>query len=70
VDGRTRRQLPARVNRPEGQKLKFDEVMAAECLLLGRVSYQAFVAAWPTMEGTGEFGERMNGCPSTSSRAP
>jgi dihydrofolate reductase len=47
----------------EGQRFKFDEVMAAESLLLGRVTYEGFAAAWPTMEGTGEFGERMNGMP-------
>ena len=47
----------------DGQQFKFDELMAAESLLLGRVTYQGFAAAWPTMEGTGEFGERMNGMP-------
>ena len=48
---------------PEGMQLKFRELMAAETLLLGRVTYQEFAKAWPTMEGTGEFGERMNGIP-------
>jgi dihydrofolate reductase len=33
---------------------------AASAHLLGRVTYQGFAAAWPTMEGTGEFGEKMN----------
>lgn len=42
---------------------KFDELMASDALLLGRVTYEGFAAAWPTMEGTGEFGERMNGLP-------
>jgi len=37
--------------------------MAAGALLLGRVTYQGFASAWPTMEGTGEFGEKMNGMP-------
>jgi dihydrofolate reductase len=46
---------------PEGAKFKFEELLAADALLLGRVTYQAFAAAWPTMEGTGEFGEKMNG---------
>jgi dihydrofolate reductase len=48
---------------PDGMQLKFQELMAAEALLLGRVTYQEFAKAWPTMEGTGEFGERMNGIP-------
>jgi dihydrofolate reductase len=30
---------------------------------LGRLTYEGFAAAWPTMEGTGEFGEKMNGMP-------
>ena len=45
------------------QKFKVDELFAAGGLLLGRVTYQGFAAAWPTMQGTGEFGERMNGLP-------
>ena len=48
---------------PEGDKLKFGETMGAAALLLGRVTYEGFAAAWPTMEGTGEFGEKMNGMP-------
>ena len=47
----------------EGQRFKFQEVLDAESLLLGRVTYDHFAAAWPTMEGTGAFGERMNGMP-------
>ena len=27
------------------------------------MTYEEFARAWPTMEGTGEFGERMNGMP-------
>jgi dihydrofolate reductase len=48
---------------PEGDRFKSDELHAAAAHLLGRVTYQAFAAAWPTMEGTGEFGERMNAIP-------
>lgn len=44
-------------------KLKFEELFEADVQLLGRVTYDGFASAWPTMQGTGEFGERMNGMP-------
>jgi len=44
---------------PEGDRLKLDELMASDALLLGRVTYQGFAAAWPSM--TGEFADKMNG---------
>lgn len=47
----------------QGDKLKFDELMASDAQLLGRVTYEGFAKAWPTMEGTGEFGEKMNAMP-------
>ena len=47
----------------EGAKFKFDELLASDAQLLGRVTYEGFAKAWPTMEGTGEFGEKMNGMP-------
>jgi len=47
---------------PEGDKFKFDELFASEALLLGRVTYQGFAQAWPSM-GTDEFGKRMNSIP-------
>jgi dihydrofolate reductase len=47
---------------PDGQKFKFDELMASDAQLLGRVTYEGFAQAWPTMEA-GEFGEKMNGMP-------
>jgi dihydrofolate reductase len=48
----------------EGDKFKFDELAAADALLLGRVTYEAFAAAWPQMEEqTGEYGAWMNGYP-------
>jgi dihydrofolate reductase len=37
--------------------------MAADVQLLGRVTYQGFAAAWPTMAGENEFAEKMNGMP-------
>src|SRR5947199_10784796 len=47
----------------EQGKYKFDELFASDALLLGRATYQGFAAAWPTMPGTGEYGERMNSLP-------
>jgi dihydrofolate reductase len=46
---------------PEGNKFKLDEVMASDALLLGRLTYQEFEAAWPSR--TGEFADKMNGMP-------
>jgi dihydrofolate reductase len=36
---------------PEGDQFKLDEVMASDALLLGRVTYEGFAAAWPSREG-------------------
>jgi len=47
----------------EASQFKADELAATEALLLGRRTYQGFAAAWPTMEGTGDFGVRMNTMP-------
>jgi dihydrofolate reductase len=47
----------------EGGKFKFDELQAADAQLLGRRTYEGFAKAWPIMEGTGEFGEKMNAMP-------
>jgi dihydrofolate reductase len=44
---------------PEGMKYKLDEVMTHDALLLGRVTYEGFAAAWPSREG--EFADKMNG---------
>jgi dihydrofolate reductase len=46
----------------EGDKFKVDELMAADAQLLGRVTYQGFASAWPSMNA-GEFGAKMNGMP-------
>jgi dihydrofolate reductase len=47
----------------EGDKFKFDELMASDAQLLGRITYQGFAKAWPSMSGMGEFGEKMNAMP-------
>ncbi len=46
-----------------GNQFKFEELMASEAQLLGRVTYEGFARAWPNLEGTGEFGEKMNTMP-------
>ena len=48
---------------PEGDKFKFDELMEADAQLLGRVTYQAFAQAWPSMTDEAGFADRMNGMP-------
>ena len=45
----------------EAAAFKFDEVMASDALLLGRVTYDIFAAAWPAR--TGEFADTMNRLP-------
>ncbi|MCC3373590.1 dihydrofolate reductase family protein [Cohnella sp. REN36] len=48
----------------EQQQFKFEELKASDALLLGRVTYEGFAAAWPNMiEQTGEYGQWMNGYP-------
>jgi dihydrofolate reductase len=46
---------------PEGGQFKYDELFASDALLLGRITYEGFAAAWPNMPDTGDFGEQMNG---------
>ncbi len=46
---------------PEGDKFKLDEALGAEALLLGRVTYEGFAAAWPSREG--EFADKFNTMP-------
>jgi len=47
----------------EAAKFKFDELFACDALLLGRVTYQGFAAAWPSMTDEGGFADRMNNLP-------
>jgi|ERR671922_1234277 dihydrofolate reductase len=45
----------------EGDKFKLDETMESDALLLGRVTYEGFAAAWPEREG--EFADKFNSMP-------
>jgi dihydrofolate reductase len=45
----------------DGDRFKLDELMAADTLLLGRVTYEGFAAAWPSREG--EFADKFNSMP-------
>jgi dihydrofolate reductase len=64
----------ARGGGDESMQFKLEELMASDAQLLGRTTYEGFARAWPTMEGTGSFGEKMNGMPkfvaSTTLRDP
>jgi dihydrofolate reductase len=42
-------------------KYKFDETLAAESLLVGRVTYESFAEAWPARSGA--FADKMNSMP-------
>lgn len=46
---------------PEGDKFKWDELVAADAQLFGRTTYEEFAAAWPSR--TGEFADKINGTP-------
>ena len=45
----------------EGDKFKLDEALSSEALLLGRVTYEGFAAAWPSRDG--EFADKFNAMP-------
>jgi dihydrofolate reductase len=45
----------------DGDQFKLDETVAAEALLLGRVTYEGFADAWPSREG--EFADKFNQMP-------
>jgi dihydrofolate reductase len=45
----------------EGDRFKLDEVMASDALLLGRVTYAGFAAAWPSRQDEFGFADKFNG---------
>jgi dihydrofolate reductase len=47
----------------EGDRFKLGELDEAEAQLLGRVTYEGFAAAWPTIEDESGFAEKMNAMP-------
>src|SRR5436305_6390132 len=46
----------------EGDRFKYEELMAADALLLGRHSYDGFAAAWP-QRSQDEFSQKMSSIP-------
>jgi dihydrofolate reductase len=46
---------------PEGDRFKLDEALASDALLLGRVTYEGFAAAWPSRHD--EFADKFNSMP-------
>jgi dihydrofolate reductase len=61
-----------RLGSEEQEKFKFDELSASDALLLGRITYEGFAAAWPQMMAQysgprrgelGEYADMMNGYP-------
>jgi dihydrofolate reductase len=46
---------------PEGDRFQLEQAQNCEALLIGRVTYEAMHAFWPTAEG--EFADRLNEMP-------
>jgi len=51
---------------PEGDRFKFDETMASDALLFGRVTYDGFAPVWP--HSRIRSGTTRRSCGATSSR--
>src|SRR2546428_11731202 len=47
----------------ETQKFKLDETRASDALLLGRVTYEGFAAAWPGRKDPDGFADQFNNMP-------
>ena len=45
----------------EGNTFKLEETLSSEALLLGRVTYEGFAAAWPSRDD--EFADKLNSMP-------
>jgi dihydrofolate reductase len=46
---------------PEGDEFKHEELMRADALIFGRLTYDGFAAVWPLVKDS--FAERMNSLP-------
>jgi dihydrofolate reductase len=47
----------------ETERLGFDQLVAADALLLGRKTYEGLAGVWPTITDTSGFADRMNSLP-------
>jgi dihydrofolate reductase len=47
----------------EGVRFKLDETLNSEALLLGRLTYEGFAAAWPSMTDDMGFADKFNSMP-------
>jgi dihydrofolate reductase len=48
---------------PEGDRSKHEELFAADALIFGRTTYEAFAAAWPHINDEAGYADRMNKLP-------
>jgi len=48
---------------PEGDRFKLAELQSADVLLLGRITYEGFAKAWPSIKDEAGFADKMNGMP-------
>jgi len=48
---------------PEGDRFKLEELLAADCLIFGRATYDAFAAVWPQLKDETGLADRMNSLP-------
>jgi dihydrofolate reductase len=47
----------------DGDRFKLDETLNSEALLLGRVTYEAFAAVWPSITDDAGFADKFNSMP-------
>jgi dihydrofolate reductase len=48
---------------PEGDQFKHEELFAADALIFGRTTYEAFAAAWPHINDEAGYAARINKLP-------